>query len=95
MTHSLPAKGEGFFPSSSREGWKLYAAITCGVLLIKNTKAIQYKVQNIWQFISVITPYFSMIKFALKRTLTSEDNFKDEDRDIYICVFDSSGSRLL
>lgn len=54
----------------------------CGVLLTESTKASQYKVQNIRQFISIITSYFFMIKFALKRTLTSEDKCKYQDSNI-------------
>lgn len=96
-THRLSTEEEGFCPSSSKEGLKLCVAITYGMPLTESTKSYSiYKVQNIWQFILVITSYFSMIKFSLKKkknALISEDKCKDQVRNIYTCD-KSSGSRF-
>lgn len=70
-TCRLSTEEEGFCPSSSKDGLKLCGAITYGMSLTESTKATQYKVQNIWQFILVITSYFSMIKFSLKKKMFS------------------------
>lgn len=77
------SRGRKIPPSKFRKGLKLYVVVTCRVLVTENTKATQYKAQNIWQFTSAIPSYFPMIKFALKRILTAEDKFKDQNRNVY------------
>lgn len=78
-----------------KKDWNYVLLSPMGCHSQKVQKVTLYKVQNIWQFILVITSYFSMIKFSLKKkkALISEDKCKDQVRNIYTCD-KSSGSRF-
>lgn len=99
-TYRLQAEKEGFYPSTSREGLKVYAAITYirGMVLyhlVYYMEFYSWKVQKLFNlslkylttYFSITTPYFSMIKFVFKRTLTSEDVVKIRiEIYIYFCI---------
>lgn len=50
-----------------KKDWNYVLLSPMGCHSQKVQKVTLYKVQNIWQFILVITSYFSMIKFSLKK----------------------------